>query len=265
MIGNTAETYNCNIDQECETGWCDIRNGCPGACTPPRNQGQTCANGEACAFGLICTPDNSGGDPTCELHPGPLQQGDDCFEGAAYDWCAHGLYCEAATEKCQPRLGAGEECDPLFFRQCAHNYLCLPDTTDPSTDVCTAYQVIGQGGDCDPNRGLNCDFDNGQQCVYDYDQGGYTVCEVARQEGQACVEQDPVTSQWYYHACDKFDPIYCDYLGSRICEPKLANGQECGTGLFGAPNHSHCLSGNCEDVNGTYECTPRPLECWEEF
>ena len=75
--------------------------------------GEACASmsttsfsASSCAAGLHCR-----GGETCEP-PAPgieLAQGEPCI-GAAYP-CTDGSYCDAATDRCALRLGAGEACD----------------------------------------------------------------------------------------------------------------------------------------------------------
>jgi hypothetical protein len=92
-------TINCNIDEECKSGWCDA-NGCAdkqadgSECTVDIG----CLNG-ACLMGKCAPPNGENGPCQNDAH------------------CTNGLYCHQGI--CVKRLNNGARCTPGAHRSCA--------------------------------------------------------------------------------------------------------------------------------------------------
>jgi hypothetical protein len=238
FAGTGVDEDSCRLNDECESGWCDTRDTCPGQCAEPVADGGDCANDEQCDFGLVCFND------VCEPHPGPLTAGQPCDPDLAV--CAHGNYCDDQAEVCTALKAGGEDCDPESdVEQCDSGMACIEST-------CTVLQLVENQGDaCNPFDGQICDPLSGLGCVIDFSSQPPvgTTCEPFTQLGETCVD---VQNQ-LHTPCDDFADVYCDFQTTRNCESKKAGGATC-------EEDNECLSDSCQGTPG--ECEPEP--CWQQ-
>ena len=231
VTGLLADNASCTLDEECASGWCDMRNACPGTCASTVADGGSCVDGEHCDSGLLCV------DGQCVLDPGPAGNGESCEDRD----CAYGLYCDWNLESpvCATRGSAGDACDD-DDDECDYGMVC------DSTGHCKEATVVGAGESCNPEDGLFCSLADGQACVRDVMNEAFLTCEAFRQLNDSCLDVDQQAHTSAFYTCDPFAGLYCDidtqnYTG--VCQAKKAAGAMC-------DEDEECQSGWCDDESG---------------
>ncbi|HZS39976.1 MAG TPA: hypothetical protein VFF06_24250 [Polyangia bacterium] len=222
----------CHGDGECEGGFCAGAT-CPGRCvawpavgdpcTPPngcdptveycglagpgasftclvhKQEGDACADGSECAFGLLCIA------AKCSTPPRGGQPGDVCDDFTAP--CDESLFCDGATHHCAAHAQLGATCEQP--EACADGLACAGLGPAGSSGTCRAWLDVGQA--CTPGAGLSgcpasqfCDPAT-SRCAL---RGPAVVGERQACAGMTCA-----------------DGFYCDALG--LCSFPTAIGGKC--------------------------------------
>jgi len=172
--GSLATGGTCITDAQCQSGDCSTASAAAcGACAPTVPNGSSCANGQPCEPGAICT----GNEPAPQICT-PITygaEGVDCFVGTVQ--CSVGLTCNSITGQCSAPGAAGTPCNE--DRDCASPLAC-PAITGP-----TACQVPGGAGsgcsaDMDCADGLGCDVTTSMCGAVTFASAGQPCSDAAR-------------------------------------------------------------------------------------
>jgi hypothetical protein len=117
--------------EPCPSGYgCERQHYCgdDGLCRPCEPLGAACEPpeyGSCCAAPLYCEPATN----TCQPEPGPLPVGSSCVPYASSPpYCETGLFCSSATDTCQPVPTEGEACQyPGMLADCESGLYCAED------------------------------------------------------------------------------------------------------------------------------------------
>lgn len=253
VCANAVRNASCTLDSD-DLPQCDFPNG-------TLADGAACNSGEQCKSGA-CTKMSSGtGSSACGVCAARVAIGGDCStnprcvedatcsstsktcvamirngvggscDGAKYEYCQSGLYCESATKICKERLPAGAAC--TSSTPCQSGLTC-----NATSKTCVAPTSVGEGQTC----------------------GGTTFIRCA--SGLAC---EPTSSK-----CVKITWVAplgdCSAFGSQCehgscssttkkCPALIADGQPCtsdrATGVCN--DFASCIDGKCQ-LPGTTVC-----------
>jgi len=153
LQGNLPLGEPCHFDDECEGGWCQSDDACPGTCSPDLGPDSDCmskSNERACAPGLQC----SWGTGTCVSADPPTSApgaGTACSYGPSGPAaiCDYGLFCDG-TDGCQPMTPVGEGGQFVVNHGMCQQGL-FPVTVYESTYECRQLTEVGEGASCAGN------------------------------------------------------------------------------------------------------------------
>jgi hypothetical protein len=147
FIGKVAVGGACQLHVECDGGYCDTSDSCPGSCVARKPAGARCEASAECLSGSC--------DGTCV--ESSLLSG--VAEGAACDedsrdqkLCRPGLWCKAGT--CQPAIAAGAACQ-RSDDVCETGHVCVPISSGSGAERqgrCLRVQVQAVNEPCDSGQ-----------------------------------------------------------------------------------------------------------------
>jgi|GEM_PF-6040521 len=228
FTGTVEDDGECTIDQECISHYCDISAGCPGKCATQATVGEACNAGESsCVHGADCNGDK------CLDFTGIIADEQDCDE--AFQWCGENSYC--MDNKCQPKLGEGEDCSD-YTDACAKGMYCSPEKNN---NVCVKASIVEENGKaCNPTEGTYCNPLLDLYCNLNYNtyEG---ECGPPKQESEDCID----TENEIYYNCDK--GLYCKIETAKgTCTKLKALGELCVQN--NECESDYCDEGACTDV-----------------
>jgi hypothetical protein len=212
FIGKVPVGGACQLTVECDGGYCDTSDSCPGRCVARKPAGARCEASTECLSGAC--------DGTCV--ESSLLSG--VAEGAACDEdsrdqkrCGPGLWCKAGT--CQRALAAGAACQ-RSEDVCETGHVCVPISSGSGADRqwrCLRAQVQAANEPCD--SGSPAVGDTYRMC----DLLQIEVCEASvcvhhaeGQPGDACGRTDAGDTCTAGASCQ-----------DSICVALLADGEPC--------------------------------------
>ncbi len=218
FIGQSPPHTPCFQDEECEGGWCDLRNGqCPGTCMLYRSAGQSCNDKiDKCEPGYACR------DSGCsEVTQG--EAGDPCISD---EHCADYLYCKVvegdATGLCLRKKEEGKAC--VTSEECVVGLECV-------NNICQGTAIENNaGGACD-NKTKFCNYFSRLECA----------------PSGVCQQIPNGVNQLCSSTCEP--PLYCSPSQSK-CMFQSEGGQPC-------ESNDACKSHYCKDgVCIVPDCVP---------
>ncbi len=209
----------CRADEECASGWCDREESCPGVCTEPAHEGESCEV-LSCARDLVCD------EGTCRAIFPAARLGESC--GARP--CAAGLYCDD-NSVCQARLPEDAPCE--YDEQCEVHLVCIQRR-------CREPEIVTEEGKaCGADEGLFCDTGRGLTCALG--PSGIGTCTAFKENGEKCYDSETEVRV----ACNPLAGLYCDWDSFHthqdvFCQPLKQVGEACW-------DANECATAVCQD------------------
>jgi hypothetical protein len=236
FVGKVAVGGACQLHVECDAGYCDTSDSCPGHCIARKPAGSRCEASAECASGAC--------DGTCVESSLLSGVGEDaaCDEDARdRKLCGPGLWCQAGT--CQRPIAAGAACQSSDD-VCETGHVCVPLSAGTGIERqgrCLRLQVQAANEPCDAG-GLPTG-DTYRVCdvlQIDVCEAGVCVHHAQGQPGEACGRTDAGDTCAAGAACR-----------DGACVALLADGEACSS--------SGECSGRCNF--DTRRCETRTLYC----
>jgi hypothetical protein len=165
--GDKGDGDSCNFTGDTDIHDCEQGLGCDemsGECVAPKEEGDSCNDGDECGGGTICVSIQGNQDTTCEILP---STGDTCL--GAGDLCAADNYCDQANKSCELLPESGD-CAPgpnLVGATCALGKTCDGGSCE---DAPAAGENCGTDGACEEGAWCNnmsgqCEAQDAYVCI----------------------------------------------------------------------------------------------------
>jgi len=229
FTGTLADDDECNLNEECVSGYCNTDAGCPGTCEPAVAVGDPCTETDECEAGAKCVLDE------CAVFSAAAGVGDPC--DADEDWCGEGLFCHPTTGECTAQLTEGTDCENVSDQECEAGTLCFG--VGDAQKTCVELTIIETADTvCDYGAGIMCAAYNDLTCAIDDFQAFTGTCQTFTTLGEVCFN----STELVLTSCDMFADLFCDMSGGYQtdghCTAKKSGGEACTDG-------DQCLSGLC--------------------
>lgn len=224
--GTKVLKQECNQDEECKNGWCNMRGGiCPGSCVEYKQIGQNCNSSiDKCIPGYEC---RSGG--CSQSSTGSVE--DPCVGDSD---CTTFLFCYIKEGNsfgvCLKRKGEGLACTDT--KECVVGLSCIDN-------LCSRSRISDQiGAPC----GVQPEKDeNGEDIVLECNRFSKLDCGLTH----VCQKMPSDSNFQCGEYCDTDRGLYCD-SASHTCQWPKSAGLPC-------TKNEQCISLYCAAVSGTEE------------